>query len=232
MVVYSIKYANREGTATIYDSWDIKDKRYTVKLKDVTYRDVGKYLCLEDGSRQFVEILKVIYDVVETSSGVYYKWEVLPCVNPRLPHTEFCGAFKGDESLDLIPLTDEERKLAMITTTVREELVVQGSRRVQYVANELVQRRLREKGFTETDIVDKVIDLALGRTNQHTYKALQAIGRASDLEFLDDKSTVKVENKLLPLSAQIGRPRTLAEKRMLAIENAEIIEEDHEQSEE
>ena len=73
MVEFEIVYNGRKYISTIYDRWDMRDYNHTVvsRIHNVTKDDVGKFLKLNDGSNQFVKIVKVYKSRVYTSGGLY-----------------------------------------------------------------------------------------------------------------------------------------------------------------
>lgn len=221
MVIYAIKYNGKEEYATIYDTWDVDQKHCVVScIKNVMFDDVGKFLKLNDGSKQYVKILKIWKDRIDTSSGLYYKWETICCVNPRIPFTEYCGARKGEESLAVIEPKAEELDLAL---QLYRDKKCDGkvTMRIKAMANDMVMQRMLMKGHDANSVIDKVIDLAMSpRPNQHTFNALKALGKAMDIDMLDDRPK---ETMNISLASRFGLG-SIRDTRMLdQAEKAEIV---------
>lgn len=217
MVIYGIKYNGKIEYATIYDLWDIPDKNHQIisKIKNVDRDSVGMFLKLNDGSKQFVKILGVYKNRVNTSSGLYYTHETICMVNPRIPSTEYCGAKYGEESFSVVPLRDNEKEVV-------EQLVKNGktdckiTKRISAMTAEEMRDYIKAKGYTETSIIDRTLDLAFGKTNQHTINALKAVDKVLATDIYNDK---KEESKLPSLAARLGLGN-IRDKRM---QIAEVI---------
>ena len=202
MVVYGIKYNGKIELAVIYDSWDIPDKNHQIisKIKNVTKDDVGMYLKLNDGSKQFVKILGVYKNRINTSSGLYYSNETICMVNPRIPGTEYCGAKIGEESLDVVPAKEDELKAVeeLVKTGKTEQRV---TKRISAMTAEEIKDYIKTKGYDEKSVIDKTLDLAFGKTNQHTINALKAIDKVLCTEIYNDK---KESERLPSLASRFG----------------------------
>jgi hypothetical protein len=202
MVIYGIKYNNKLEYATIYDLWDIPDKKHQIvsKVRNVTKDDVGSYLKLNDGSKQFVKILGVYKNRVNTSSGLYYTDETICMVNPRFPNTEYSGAKYGEESFDIVPVRENEKEAVdQIIKTGKTDCKM--TKRIKIMTAEEMQEYIKAKGYTEKSVIDRTLDLAFGQTNQHTINALKAIDKVLCTEIYNDK---KEESKLPSLAARFG----------------------------
>lgn len=220
MVVFQIKYFDKIKYATIYDVWDITDKKHSiVKAKDVTSKDVGKFLKLNDGSKQYVKILNFYKGRIDTSSGVYYKSEIISMVNPRIPFTEYCGAKKGEESFAIVPATFEE-KMVVRELFLGRKPDCKITKRVSIMNIDEMKRYFIEKGRNENSILEKLDELAFGKTNQHTINALKAMDTIFNMNVLNEK---KVETKAKSLAELFGFG-TNTPTMLEACERAEIIE--------
>lgn len=219
MVLYGIKYFDKIIPVTIYDTWDIADKKHSVvsKISNVTPDDVGKYLKLNDGSKQYVKILSVWKNRVNTSSGLYYTDETICMVNPRIPGSEYCGAKAGDESFAVVPVRDSEREDS-------RELLAKGkssnkvTKRISALTTEEMKAYIIAKGYTEESVIDKTLQLAFGQTNQHTINALKAIDKVFATELFNEK---KEDSKQLTLAARFG----LGNIRSSRMQIAEVVSE-------
>ena len=219
MVIFGIKYNNKIIPVTIYDSWDVEDKKHQIvsKIQNVTPDDVGKYLKLNDGSKQYVKILGVYKSRVNTSSGLYYKEETVCMVNPRIPSTEYCGVKSGEESFDVLPPSDEEKDL------VRELMLgnkpdCKISKRVKIMTADEMKDYIKAKGYTEASIIDRTLELAFGQTNQHTINALKAIDNVLASNIYSEK---KDDTPKMTLAARLG----LGNLRSSRMQIAEVVSE-------
>ncbi len=219
MVIFEIKYNGKIGTAIIFDIWDIENKKHSIvsKIGNVTKDDIGKYLKLNDGSKQFVKILNFWKGRVETSSGLYYTNELICCVNPRLPKMEYCGAKRGEESFAVVPIRDEESSIVKeILATGRTD--EKRTKRINSVTTEEIKSYIISKGKNEQSVIDEVINLAFYK-NQHQWNALKAIGGVLDVNVFSDKP---IQQQQLSLAAQFGFGTI--KKELGLYEEAKVIE--------
>lgn len=186
--------------AITYDRWDIENYTHSVvsKISNIMSSDVGKYLKLNDGSKQYVKIISVYLDKVNTSSGLYYTWEILCCLNPRLPNTEYYGCKYDEANLLLVPPTDKEIELSKAVCR-KEKIEGKISKRVRSMANELVMQRMLLQGKDQNSIIDETIRLAFEK-GQHQFNCLKALGSAVDLDIFEPK---KEQPKELPLHSML-----------------------------
>jgi len=219
LVEFEIVYNGRKYISTIYDRWDMRDYNHTVvsRIHNVTKDDVGKFLKLNDGSNQFVKIVKVYKSRVYTSGGLYFKWETICVVNPRIALHEYSGAKNGDESFLVKPATYEEKEYALVLANGGK--VDKVTKRISMLSKEELRNRILEKGHNENSVIDRVCELAFGKTNQHTMNALKAVGNALEMDIFTDRS------KQLTMTASVG---SIANKfgygkKVESIEEAKIV---------
>ena len=215
MIIWEI-----EGTRVYtYSKFDIPNYRHNVvgKIANVTKKDIGKYIPLNDGSKQYVKILAVSGACVQTSSGLYYKWEIICMINPRRPFTTWSGAEPGDENLQVQPATFEE--LALVRDMTNNMQVKNISRRIRVMADKSIAAYLESKNITKEKVLDKAIDLAFGKTNQHTMNALKGIANALDMDMFEKKKDT-VE-KPLSFLEMIGRQEPTV---MISMDEGDVVE--------
>lgn len=150
------KYILPQSTqyAKFYHEWDLDNA--VVAWEDIVTTDRNKFVKFDDGSDLYAKIISCSDKIINTSSGMYRRSDLIHCSTPKINNTSVYGIRSGDVHPAVFPFTRWENKAAyeLIKTGETSRSI---TRRIRMRAQEILGEEAVRQGLTKQVFVSRMI---------------------------------------------------------------------------
>ena len=189
MIVFEIQLKRKPTEAYAYHEWDVRDKEVVDCMPHVTKKDIGKYVRFNDGTGLYAEILAIRGNngkYVVTSCGIYYKGDIISCIQPKYKDYSYANVPFYDESCTTRPVTKGEKKVAYLYVAGKELKNKKGkkiylTRRMKEFLIEDFKKKAVELGWNENFMATKLMEW-INDGGRHAFKSMEAMCHINGVE--------------------------------------------------